>query len=320
MDVILVQDAAIDEYMSQVLLTTMPVNLLGVSIVNADCIDTAAMQAAWKINTYIGAPAMPLGLSRARGWNPFPWPYRTDCINEGKIPALADIPDNSAWPPYPDGDAMLEAWLTACEPGVTLLVTCPFTPLSNVLKRRPALKKKIGQIIWMGGAIGVPGNLDPNTVPNPPWNGCAEWNAFWDPASVDWIFRHTTCPIIQFPLDITDQAKITTDFMARLDAQSQAGMRFSTLASQSYGLVSAVPFYDMWDVVTTCWLVNDQYNFFAPPTTMKLEIDVELNATQGCIKPKKGRGGRAVQVVLNFAADGGQQRFYDYVAAQFNRS
>ena len=47
---------------------------------------------------------------------------------------------------------------------------------------------------------------------------------------------------------------------------------------------------------------------------------MELNATQGCIKPKKGRGGRAVQVVLNFAADGGQQRFYDYVATQFNRS
>jgi purine nucleosidase len=321
MDVILVQDAAIDEYMSQVLLTTMPVNLLGVSIVNADCIDTAAMQAGWKINTYIGAQAMPLGLSRARGWNPFPWPYRTDCIKQGTIAALADIPENSAWPPYPDGDAMLEAWLTACEPGVTLLVTCPFTPLSNVLKRRPALKKKIGQIVWMGGAIGVPGNLDPQTVPTPPWNGCAEWNAFWDPAAVDWIFRHTTCPIVQFPLDITDQAKITHEFMHRLETQSQAGMRYSTLAHQSYCLVSGEKFYDMWDVVTTCWLVNDQHNFFAPPTTMKLAIDVELNATQGCITPrKKGRGGRAVQVVQNFAADGGQQRFYDYVAAQFNRS
>ena len=45
---------------------------------------------------------------------------------------------------------------------------------------------------------------------------------------------------------------------------------------------------------------------------------VELNTTQGCIKQTEG--GRAVQVVLNFAADGGQERFYDYVAAQFNRS
>ena len=83
---------------------------------------------------------------------------------------------------------------------------------------------------------------------------CAEWSAFWDSASVDWIFRHTPCLIVQFPLDITDQAKITTGFA----------------------------------------------------------IDVELNATQGCIKPReKGRGGREVQVVLNFAAAGGQQRFYD---------
>jgi inosine-uridine nucleoside N-ribohydrolase len=320
MDVILVQDAAIDEYMAQVLLTTMPVNLLGVCIVNADCIDTAAMQAAWKIDTFIGAASLPLGLSRARGWNAFPWAYRGDCIKQGKIPALADIADHAAWPPYPDGDALLESLLTRCEPGVTVLVTCPFTPLSNVLRRKPALKQKIGQIVWMGGAIGVGGNLDPSTLPNPPWNGCAEWNAFWDPPSVDWIFRRTTCPIVLFPLDITDRAKITAEFMARLDAQSQAGMRYSTLAHQSYALVSDQPFYDMWDVVTTCWLVNDQHRFFEPPTTMKLAIDVELSATQGCIKPKKGRGGRSVQVVLNFAADGGQQRFYDYVAAQFNRS
>jgi len=318
MDVILVQDAAIDEYMSQVLLTTMPVNLLGVSIVNADCIDSAAMQAAWKINTYIGAAGMPLGLSRARGWNAFPWSYRTDCIKEGQIPALAGIPDHPGWPPYPDGDAMVEAQLEAAAPGVTMLVTCPFTPLSNVLKRRPELEAKIGQIVWMGGAIGVPGNLDSTTVPTPPWNACAEWNAFWDPESVEWIFRHTTCPIVDFPLDITNHAAITSAFMSQLQAQSAAGMRYSTLAHQSYGLVSSEPFYDMWDVVTTCWLVNDQYRFFEPPTTMPLGIDVELNCCQGCLRPRSG--GREVQVVLKFAADGGQQRFYDYVAGQFNRS
>ena len=318
MDVILVQDAAIDEYMSQVLLTTMPVNLLGVSIVNADCIDTAAMQAAWKINAYIGAQTMPLGLSRARGWNPFPWPYRSDCVKQGGIAALAWIPDHPDWPPYPDGDALLEKLLDGCAPDATVLVTCPFTPLSNVLKRRPSLERKIGRIVWMGGAIGVAGNLDPTTVPTPPGNSCAEWNAFWDPESVDWIFRHTTCPIIEFPLDITNQAAITQAFMARLNAQARAGMRYSQLAYQSYGLVASEPFYDMWDVVTTCWLVNEQHKFFEPPTPMTLAIDVELNTTQGCIKQTEG--GREVQVVLNFAADGGQQRFYDYVATQFNRS
>ena len=317
MDVILVHDAAIDEFMSQMLLTTMPVNLLGVVIVNADCIDSVAMQVGARVDTYIGAVDLPLGLSRARGWNPFPWQYRTDCTKMAAIPALNGIPNPPTWPPYPDGDVLLEQLLDGCAPGVTVLITCQFTPLSNLLKRRPELEAKIGQIIWMGGAIDVAGNIDPATVPTPPGNQCAEWNAFWDPESVDWIFRNTSCPIIEFPLDITNQAAITPQFMATLQAQSQAGAAFSTLAYQSYGIVASESFYDMWDVCATCWLAQDDNDFFVAPQTLRLTVDVELNASQGCLS--SGDVGREVQVVFNFA-DGGQQRFYDYVAAQFNRS
>src|SRR5207237_982377 len=159
-------------------------------------------------------------------------------------------PGNAAWPPFPDGDALLEALLGGCEPGVTVLITCPFTPLAELLRRRPELQAKIGQIVWMGGAINVGGNLDPATVTAPVWNPLSEWNAFWDPASADWIFRNTTCPIIQFPLDMTNQAAITRGFMATLAAQSAAGATYSTLAYQAYGIVASESFYDMWDVVT----------------------------------------------------------------------
>jgi purine nucleosidase len=317
MDVILVHDAAIDEFMSQVLLTTMNVNLLGAVIVNADCIDSVAMQVGARINDYIGAQSMPLALSRARGWNPFPWQYRTDCITLSGIDALSGIAAPAYWPPFPDGDVLLEQLLDQAKPGVTVLLTCPFTPLAELLQRRPDLEPKIGQIIWMGGAINVGGNLDPKTISTPPGNACAEWNAFWDPAAVDWIFRNTSCPIVQFPLDITNQAAITPAFMSTLSAQSAAGATFSTLAWQSYQIVANESFYDMWDVCATCWLANDANNFFVPPTTMKLTVDAELNASQGCLTASDD--GREVQVVFNFA-DGGQQRFYDYVAKQFNRS
>ena len=92
MDVILVHDAAIDEYMSQLLLQTMPgINLLGAIIVNADCIDSAAMQTAWQVQSYIGNPDLPMGLSRARGWNAFPWSYRSDCVKMGQVPALSGV-------------------------------------------------------------------------------------------------------------------------------------------------------------------------------------------------------------------------------------
>lgn len=315
MDVILVHDAAIDEYMSQLLLQTMPgINLLGVVIVNADCIDSAAMQTAWQVQSYVGNTNLPMGLSGARGWNPFPWQYRSDCVRMSQIDALKSVPTNPNWPPFPDGDALLCDLLDNCAPGVTLLVTCPFTPISTLLTERPDLEKKIGQIIWMGGAITVGGNLDPTTVPTPPWNNCAEWNAFWDPPSLDWVFRNTSIPIVEFPLDMTNQATISKAFMATLAAQAEKGSKWSALAYQSYELVAAESFYDMWDVVTTCWLANQ--GFYAPPQTLNLAIDAALDATQGCIKETSG--GRAVSVVLNFSATG-QQAFYDFVAAQFNR-
>jgi len=197
---------------------------------------------------------------------------------------------------------------------VTLLVTCPFTPIMTLLQKNPQLGSKIEQILWMGGAIDVAGNLDPATVPTPPWNNCAEWNAFWDPTSVEWVFRNTTCPIIQFPLDMTNQASIATSFMEQLAVQAQGGSRYSELAFESYMLVTYETFYDMWDVVTTCWLTHP--DFFEPPTPMSLAINPVLGNSEGCIK--QVAGGRDVQVVLNFSANG-QQAFYDYVAAQFNR-
>lgn len=315
MDVILVHDAAIDEYMSQVLLTTMEgVNLLGAVIVNADCIDSAAMQTAWQIMSYIGRTDVPIGLSAARGWNAFPWSYRSDCVRESAIACLEKFPANPDWPPFPDGDALLQSLMENAPGPVTLLVTCPFTPIMTLLQRAPELGAKIEQIIWMGGAIKSKGNLDPTTVPTPPCNDCAEWNAFWDPPSVDFVFRNTTCPIIEFPLDITNKAAITDAFLRTLAVQANGGSRYSELAFESYMLVSYETFYDMWDVVTTCWLTHPE--FFEPPVTMNLSIDATLSKTQGCIKPSAD--GRAVEVVQNFAP-GGQQAFYDYVAAQFNR-
>jgi purine nucleosidase len=313
MDVIQIHDAAIDEYMSTVLLTTMEdVNLLGIVIVNADSIAAPAMQTGWKILSYLGKTKIPMGLSRARGINPFPWSYRSDCVNEGKIEVLQSFKDNPKWPPFPDGDKLLLDLLQKAKGPVTLLVTSPMTPLAELLSANPKLAAKIEQVIWMGGAIKVGGNLDPATVPNPPWNKCAEWNAFWDPIAVDWVFRNTTFPITVFPLDITNQAKITINFLTSL-ANRSGTAKLSSLAFESYLLVGWEVFYDMWDVVTTCYLTRP--DLFKPPTRMKLAIETEFDDSQGCITQQKN--GRAADVIFNFSDDG--SKFYSYVLEQFNR-
>ena len=306
-------DAAIDEYMAALLLLTLEdYETQAFIITNADCIADPAMDAQWKIQSYTGSTGIPLALSQARGWNPFPWSYRGDCIRQGNVPALRQIKMPEEWPPSETGETLLTTLLTqAIKTGnpVTMLVNCPLTTLADVLKADPGLEKGMDRLIWMGGAIDVPGNLDPKTISPAVANKTAEWNAFWDPTAVDWIFQNTTVPLTVFPLDVTDQAKITNKFMA--DLQSQGAYRYSQLAFESYSLVREETFYDMWDVVTTCYIPRP--DLFEKPSQMELSI-VTQGFDQGTLR--RQNGGRSAEVVLNLADKEG---FYDYVLAQFRR-
>jgi purine nucleosidase len=82
--VVFIHDAAIDDFIATMLLVSMPnVDLKGIVIANADCIPQPSIDAASRLQQFIGRPDIPLALSEARGWNPFPWPYRSDCVRFG---------------------------------------------------------------------------------------------------------------------------------------------------------------------------------------------------------------------------------------------
>lgn len=307
--VVIIHDAAIDEYMSTILLTTMQdVRLEGIVVVNADCIYAPAMDAAWRIQQFIGRTDIPLSLSNARGLNPFPWEYRADCIKQGQIPALAKFAPHPDWPPYPNGDDWLEQHLQEATEPVTLLCLCPATPIANLLQQRPDLMDKVAQIVWMAGAIDVPGNLDPSTLPVA--NLYAEWNVFWDPEASNWLLGKTTIPIVVFPLDVTNQAKLSEDFLNDLMIQGKVHP-YSDIASQSYALVSDEPFYEMWDVVTTCYLAHPE--FFEPPQKMRLCVGTS-GAQEGAMLPAANAPN--VDVVMKIAD---LDAFYAYVLKQFAR-
>jgi purine nucleosidase len=198
----------------------------------------------------------------------------------------------------------------ACGEKLTMLVNCPMTTLRNVLEQNRGLEAAIERLIWMGGAIYVDGNLDPTSIPPQIANKKAKWNAFCDPFSVDWVFKNTKFPIYLFPLDVTDQAAITKSFMAQLAVQAEE-FPYSKLALQSYGLVADEAFYDMWDVLTTCYIPHPE--FLAPAQTMSLSIVTE-GFMQGTLEQTEG--GRSVNMKLNLAQP---DNFYAYVLQQFKR-
>jgi len=313
--VIFIHGGTIDDFTSYLLLTTMEhIDLQAVILTNTDTLSSHAMQVQWKIMDTIEDSGRLIGLSSARGWNPFPWLYRSDAIRHYNINAFQNIEDNPEWPPHPSGDTHLFELLSDAKNSdtpVTLLITCPLTPLSDLLQEYPHLESGIERVIWMGGAIQVDGNLDSNTIPTEVANPKAEWNAYWDPYAVDWIFKNTSFPILLFPLDVTDQAPITKAFMDNLILQA-SNYRYSDLVYQSYALVGDEPYFEMWNTLTTTFLAHPE--FFDKPETMHLKIEVE-GYSQGAISQTKK--GRQVEVVFNIAQ---KEAFYEYVLEQLRRN
>ncbi len=312
--VLFVHDAAIDDFIATMLLVSMPhVDLKGIVITDADCVPQPGIDGASRLNQFIGRPDIPLALSESKGWNPFPWPYREDCIKFDELKIRAPYRSTVPTPP-PSGNKLIAALLEqAVKTGnkLVVLLTTGFTPLTDVLRARPELTAGIGQLVWMGGAINVPGNLDPSTIPKIVANPHAEWNVFWDPfAAQDGL--NMLSGIHDFPLDITNTCPISKDFMAKLKAQGSQ-FTFSQLAYDAYSLVSAEPFYDMWDVCATVFLARP--DLYAPPQKMNLGV-VQWGYEQGWLKSTKDAK-NTQNAYLSFKNLNG---FYDYVASTLARS
>ena len=314
-EVLFFSGGTIDDQVASTLLFTMDdVKNLGTVVGNTDCIGSYAMQSQWKMQSYFSKTSDPIVLSEARAWNPFPYIYRKDSLLVYNSEYIKQYVDNPAWPPFPSGNEFIENILAqAVETNrpITLLITEPMTLLTEVLKKRPELESGIKRMIWMGGAIDVAGNLDPTTIPPEIANDKAGWNAFWDPYAVDWIFNNTSFPLIVFPLDVTNQAKLTDEFMASLQAQS-GQYRYSDMVYSLYSLVSGEPYFEMWNTLTTTYVARP--DLFEEPVSMNLTIETE-GYWQGTVS--QSQNGRAASVVLNIADKDG---FYDYVLKQLKRN
>jgi len=313
--VIFVSGGAVDDSVSCLLLTTMEnIDLKGVIVINADCIPSYAMQVQWRTQSYINDSNTPVTLSDSRGWNPFPWEYRNDCISQDKMSALSGYGNNPDWPPFPSGESLLINILSqaiATNKPVIVLNTCPITMLRNVLEENPHLEGGIESVIMMGGAIDVPGNLDPETIPVEIANPLAEWNCFFDPYSFDWILKNTSFPLVLFPLDVTDEVPLSEEFLLGLESQSEH-FRYSELVSQNYDLVEDETFYRMWNSVTTAYLARPDFFQLPVPTNLSIITD---GYNQGATV--RDSGGRTVYVVFDMADKEG---FYSYVLNQFKRN
>ncbi|RZK19103.1 MAG: nucleoside hydrolase [Hymenobacter sp.] len=299
-------DGGVDDFLSLLLLLTMPqVELLGVSITPADCYPEPALETTRKLLHLLGQPQVPVSVGNYHGVNAFPSAWRAQPRMLNAFPSLLLVPaDVGQVLPQPS-PAVLSAQLAAATQPVTVLLTGPCSTLVQALALDPSLAGRIGQVVWMGGAVDVPGNVRTYNQ-----NGSAEWNVFWDPLAAEQLLTYHL-PLTLIPLDVTNQVPVNVAFLRQLAAQAHQPL--SHLAGQFWATtVATIPTYEytyfMWDVLATSFLAIPEAF-----TVEKLELAiVPAGANAGRTLRQPGSG-QWVQVARHVDTD----LFYRYLLRQF---
>jgi purine nucleosidase len=301
---ILDHDGGVDDYLSLLLALTFEQTVLtGVVVTPADCYIEPAVGATRKILDLAGRSDVPVASSAVRGLNPFPRENRRDSFSIDMFPILNETGTVRAPLIAEPGQSWLAHAISAAPEPVTLLVTGPLTTVAAALEVEPAMERNIRELVWMGGALRVAGNVSP-------WleggqNGSMEWNVYWDPPAAARVFD-STIRIVMCPLDLTNRVEMTQDFLMALARNRRHP--FSDFAGQCYALVAHQTYY-FWDVLTTAYVER--------PDLFRVEREVVRVEPTG---PSQGRtvpdpAGREVEVLSDVDLDG----FYEFVLLSWQR-
>jgi len=91
--------------------------------------------------------------------------------------------------------------------GISLVTAGPLTNLAEAVEKDSGIEDYVREVIVMGGAIRVPGNVTP----------AAEFNIYTDPEAAQTVFA-SDLPITLVPLDVTTQAVLRPDHLAKIEA------------------------------------------------------------------------------------------------------
>lgn len=232
------------------------------------------------------------------------WTRLFEAISEDILSKSANILPTPVSKP---GHEFLARKLREASEPLTVLITGPVSNLAAALVAEPDLATKIEEVIWMGGALQVDGN-----VRDYEHDGSTEWNAYWDPPATHQLWQ-SQAPLTLFSLDATNKVPVRMEFLHRLAQQRRYPL--SDLAGQIWAMtVGTIPgheyTYHMWDTLTTGYLGAPEFITLRAAHTEA----IPTGPSAGRIK-EVTEGGRAIQVADNVDVAG----FFNYILALLRR-
>ncbi len=157
---------------------------------------------------------------------------------------------------------------------VRILALGPLTNLAEALQREPSIAGSIQQIVMMGGAVRVPGNLGDGGA-FPTTNKTAEWNIFVDPLAARIVF-HANIPILLVPLDATNKVPIDLAFLGQFQAQARSSLgRVAAQVLEADREMIQGGFFFAWDPLAAVALLHPEVI-----RSSRLHIDILQDAPQ----------------------------------------
>jgi len=208
-------DLASDDIVALAYLSADPrVDLLAVSVSGTgevSCPRGAEIATALLVD--LGRPDVPVacGVSDPlSGERQFPADWREAADGAWELPLQeVEVPDDA-----PDAVALLTAELTAATRQVTVLTLGPLTDVAQLLTEQPDVIETIARVVIMGGAVGVPGNVELGDATTPL---DAEWNFYVDPRAAD-IVVASGAPVSLVALDATNGVPVPDSALELLAA------------------------------------------------------------------------------------------------------
>jgi purine nucleosidase len=281
--VIIDTDAGSDDLMAiAFLLSRQDVKIEAITIVDglahvpagaANVLRLLQLAGAIEVPVYLGAEEP---LERTA---PFPaeWRRTSDNLPSVKLPIAKRKAESRR-----ATDFLVERLADPARP-VSILALGPLTNLGQAFRRAPQCSRAITELVIMGGAVRVRGNLDDGGFFKTP-NTTTEWNLFHDPLAAEIVF-HSGVSLRMIPLDATNKVPIDTAFLQELSRKrTPLAEVVAQILEAERSLIEQKLFF-AWDPLAAVALVNP-----AVVTTRRIAIEVlRKPPEQGRTKEVSGR-------------------------------
>lgn len=266
-------DAGSDDVMAVALLLSHPsVAIDAVTVVNGMAHVDAGARNMGRLLDLAGRKRIPVFAGKntpMRGTAEFPaeWRKISDDLPGVGLPTASRPPESKL-----AADYLAERLRRG--PPARILALGPLTNIAEALQRDPSIARNIREIVIMGGAVRVPGNLGDGGVFHTS-NTTAEWNMYVDPLAASIVFR-SGVPIRLIGLDATNKVKIEPEFLLQFAERPHSplgGVVARVLRADSEAIEQGI-FY-AWDPLAAAALLRPSI-----VKTVPMHVDIEQDAPQ----------------------------------------